>query len=201
MNDLERALADLQAIKQQMSKSITFRGFGCEVLCLTAAMAILAGLFQGRVVDVGDAMSFTVYWLAVATVASAAIMTEAVRRAKSLHQDTAEAILWAGLWQVLPPLFVGLALAVILASRAPEVVWLLPGLWQVLIAIAVFSVLPSLPVGMRLVGGWYLLSGFACIVLAGRGVPSALFMAMPFAVGQGLGAVVLGWTQREQANG
>ena len=201
MNDLDRALADLQTIKEQMARSTTFRGFGSEALLLTAAIAVLGGLFQARFVGDGAFGTYVAYWLTIAAVSAGIISVEAVRRACALHPDMAGGILWSGLWQVLPPIFTGGVLAIVLSGAAPDAAWLLPGLWQILIALAVFAAVSALPAGMRLVGGWYLLSGFACIVLSGRDVPPPAAMALPFALGQALGAIVLWRSERVAHHG
>ncbi len=80
----------------------------------------------------------------------------------------------------------------VLLRFAPEASWMLPGLWQVVFALGVFASCRFLPRAMLLVGGWYLATALACLVLA-RG-PYALSpwaMGAPFGIGQFLVAAIL----------
>jgi hypothetical protein len=81
------------------------------------------------------------------------------------------------------PLAAGALLTIALGERAPE---LLPGLWQVCFALALFAVRPLLPREITLVAAFYLVSG---VLVLGSTSPAA--MGVPFAVGQTAAAVVL----------
>ena len=69
---------------------------------------------------------------------------------------------------------------------------MLPGLWQILLALLGFSVLSNLPREMAWVAGWYFCCGAVVLALAGQaGTLSPWMMGVPFAVGQIAVAVIL----------
>ena len=46
MNDLDKALADITAIRSQMARGAMFRGYGPMTIAATGALAVLAGWVQ-----------------------------------------------------------------------------------------------------------------------------------------------------------
>ena len=46
MQDLDRALAEIGAIRSQIARSLEFRGYGPATLAATGGLAALAGLAQ-----------------------------------------------------------------------------------------------------------------------------------------------------------
>jgi hypothetical protein len=75
---------------------------------------------------------------------------------------------------------------------APETLWMLPGLWQLLMGLAVFASARSLPSTVRLGAAWYFVAGIAVLMLASRThTLSPLLMGAPFVIGQSLMAAIL----------
>jgi uncharacterized membrane protein (DUF485 family) len=75
---------------------------------------------------------------------------------------------------------------------APETLWMLPGLWQILVSLGIFASVRSLPRTVALVGAWYFVAGFAVLILASQSHGlSPWTMGLPFAVGQSLMAAIL----------
>jgi hypothetical protein len=69
---------------------------------------------------------------------------------------------------------------------------MLPGLWQVVFSLGVFSSCQFLPRAIFAVGVWYLAAGLICLALGnGAWTLSPWIMGVPFGVGQLLVAVVL----------
>ena len=94
--------------------------------------------------------------------------------------------------QFLPAGVAGVLLAVVLWKFAPETLWMLPGLWQVLVSLGVFASVRSLPRTVAFAGAWYFLSGFAVVVLASQShTLSPWTMGLPFVIGQLLMAAIL----------
>jgi hypothetical protein len=97
----------------------------------------------------------------------------------------ADAVLGAVLRQVLPFAVAGAVLDFVICRFAPGSVWLLPGLWQILIGLFGFSVLSRLPRAMLWVAGWFFGCGSVVLVLAGStGDLSPWMMGIPFGIGQ-----------------
>ncbi|OYZ91394.1 MAG: hypothetical protein B7X99_16240 [Rhizobiales bacterium 17-65-6] len=69
--------------------------------------------------------------------------------------------------------------------------WLLPGLWQILIALALFSAGTRLPASLRIAGVWYFLAGHGALILAHEAGLSPWLMGLPFGLGELLVALCL----------
>ena len=73
---------------------------------------------------------------------------------------------------------------------APEALWMLPGLWQMLVWLAC-SLVRSLPRTVALGGAWYFLAGFAVLLASQSHALSPWTMGLPFVIGQLLMAAIL----------
>jgi hypothetical protein len=93
--------------------------------------------------------------------------------------------------QFLPSAAAGALLIFVITRFVPGAVWMLPGLWQIVFSLGVFSSCRFLPRPMLAAGAWYLVTGLACIALAGYRALSPWAMAIPFGAGQLLVACVL----------
>jgi hypothetical protein len=101
--------------------------------------------------------------------------------------------------QFLPPIVAGLLLTVVLVHYAPQSLWMLPGLWQVIFSLGVFSSCQFLPRPMFAVGVWYLAAGLTCLALGGgEWAFSPWVMGVPFGVGQLLVAAFLRYGETDE---
>jgi hypothetical protein len=98
----------------------------------------------------------------------------------------------AAVEQLLPAMVVGTLLTFVIARFAPQALWLLPGLWQIVLSLGVFASCRGLPVPLIAIGIWYLASGLACLAFAqGDAALSPWAMGVPFGVGQLLAAALI----------
>ena len=111
------------------------------------------------------------------------ISIETVARARRIHSVLATQMMHSAVEQFMPSIVAGILLTAVLAHAAPQSLWMLPGLWQILFSLGVFASCRSLPHGTFWVGVWYLATGMACLAI-GPDVPaSAWEMGIPFGVG------------------
>jgi len=104
----------------------------------------------------------------------------------------ADAMVYQAIEQFLPVGVAGALLAVMLGKFAPETLWMLPGLWQILVSLGIFASVRSLPRTITLGGAWYFVAGFACLLLASQShALSPWSMGVPFVIGQLLMAAIL----------
>ena len=73
----------------------------------------------------------------------------------------------------------------------------LPGLWQIIFSLGVFSSCRFLPRPVVAVGAWYLLTGLTCIALADSRALSPWAMGIAYGAGQLLVAGILLFTAKE----
>jgi len=75
---------------------------------------------------------------------------------------------------------------------APEALWMLPGLWQILVSLGTFASVRLLPRSVALAGAWYFVAGFSVLLLASQShALSPWTMGLPFVIGQSLMATIL----------
>ena len=74
---------------------------------------------------------------------------------------------------------------------------MLPGLWQVIFSLGVFSSCRFLPRPMIAAGVWYLITGLLCLTLKDARALSPWTMGIPYGVGQMLVAGILLYNARE----
>ncbi len=194
MRDLDRALADISEIRSQIARGASFRGYGAATLAATGVFAVAGGVAQARLVPdpLADPVGYVALWAVTAALSLAVIAAETIARSRREHSGMAQEMLLNAVEQFLPAGIAGVLLTAVLLRFAPETVWMLPGLWQVVFALGVFASCRFLPRPMLLVGGWYLASALGCLVLArGANALSPWAMGAAFGVGQLLVAAIL----------
>ena len=194
MRDLDKALADILAIRSQIAAGTAFRGYGPATVAATGGVALLTAILQFLWLDgpTDRPIAFFAGWAAAALLSAALIWIEMQARSRRHHSGLADAMIRQAVEQFLPAGVAGVLLAILLWKFAPETLWMLPGLWQVLISLGVFASVHSLPRTIALAGAWYFLSGFTVVVIASQShTLSPWTMGLPFAVGQLLMAALL----------
>lgn len=193
MSDLHKALADIGAIRQQLAAGTQFRGFGPAVIASSGVLALATAAAQTVVLgDDGDPLAFVASWIAVAVVAAGLIGVEMVARSRRHHGGLATEMILNAIEQFLPAGAAGAAITLVLVTFAPATLWLLPGLWQVLVAIGLFASLRFLPRSVSIAAAWYFVAGIAVLILSSRSEAlSPWAMGIPFGVGQILLAAIL----------
>jgi hypothetical protein len=194
MRDIEKALADILEIRIQLAAGTAFRGYGPGAVAATGALALATAAAQSLWFDApgSDPLVFFGCWAAVAAASVAIIGTEMVARTRRHHAGLADEMLWNAVQQFLPAGAVGVLLLAALAQFAPDTLWMLPGLWQILVGIGIFASLRTMPRAVAFGGAWYIVAGFVVLVLSAetREV-SPWFMGLPFGIGQVLLAGIL----------
>ncbi|HUL04730.1 MAG TPA: hypothetical protein VLV76_00250 [Candidatus Acidoferrum sp.] len=193
MRDLHKALADIGNIRLQLAAGTMFRGFGPWVIALTGLLALLTAAVQAVWLDARTgAILFLGTWVAVAVVAAVLIGLEMLARTRRHHAGLADAALFNAVEHFVPFGAAGAVIALILLRFAPETVWMLPGLWQMLIGLGLFASLRFLPRAVAIAGAWYFLAGAAALMLAAETRSlSPWAMGVPFGIGQFLLAAIL----------
>jgi hypothetical protein len=194
MQDLDRALAEIQSIRSQVARSVEFRGYGPSTVAMTGGFAGAAAAVQAAAVDapLQHLDAYLILWIATAVISVVAVGAETVARTRRVHCGLAQEMIQAAVEQFLPAGLAGALLTAAIARFAPESVWMLPALWQIVFSLGVFASGRFLPRPILLVGAWYLASGACCLGLArGAHALSPWAMGLPFGLGQLLLAAIL----------
>jgi hypothetical protein len=194
MRDLDRALADILAIRSQIAAGTAFRGYGPATVAITGCLALTTAILQFIWLDNPNQHPLTFFagWTVTAVISAGVIWVEMQARSRRHHSGLADAMIQQAAEQFLPSAAAGVMLAIMLGKFAPEALWMLPGLWQVLVSLGMFASARSLPRTIVFAGAWYFVAGFATLVVASQDhTLSPWTMGLPFTVGQLLMAMIL----------
>lgn len=185
MNDLDKALADIVEIKSRLAQSSEFLGLGPAALAATGALAFLVAAAQSILPGATEPAPYFAAWTLTAIAACALIGAEMARRSRRHHAGLADQMIREAVLHFVPAGVAGAALLAFFTQYAPDALWLVPGLWLILVSLGIFAAARSLPQGTIYAGAWYLLSGFAVLCLAaGDHALHPWSMGLPFALGQ-----------------
>jgi hypothetical protein len=194
MSDLDKALADIIVIRSQIAAGTAFRGYGPAAMAVTGGIALATSILQSVLIGnpTGSPLVFVLGWAAAALLSLVVIWIEMLARSRRHHSGLADAMIHQAVEQALPAGVAGLLLAVMLWKFAPEALWMLPGLWQILVSLGTFASVRSLPRTVALAGAWYFVAGFSVLLLASQShALSPWTMGLPFVIGQSLMAAIL----------
>ena len=116
MRALDKALADILAIRNQIAAGTAFRGYGPATMAATAGLALAMALLQFWWLDdpSGHPLTFFAGWAAAALVSAGMIWTEMQARSRRHHSGLADAMIHQAIEQFLPAFVAGVLLAAML---------------------------------------------------------------------------------------
>jgi len=194
MTELRQALAEIRTIRTQVARGTQFLGYGPRSIAVSGVLALAVAAIQSRWFSGSqrDTVAFLEVWVATAAFSVLLSAWETVSRARRLHDGFAKEMTHAAAEQFLPAIVAGILLTVVLVKAAPQVTWMLPGLWELVFSLGVFASCRFLPRSMFCVGLWYLAAGLGCLAIESvYQTLSPWSMGIPFGVGQLLVAFVL----------
>jgi hypothetical protein len=193
MRELDKALGDIESIRRQMARSTEFRGYGPATLVATAVLAIAAAGAQTALVPdpVNHMEAYLGIWLSTAAVSAGLAGAQMYTRSRRIHSEMSDEMMMMAVEQFLPSVGASLLVTMVLLRYVPAALWMLPGMWQLIFSLGVFSSCRFLPRPMLVAGVWYLFTALACIALGDSRALSPWAMGIPYAVGQLLVAAIL----------
>jgi len=187
MTDIDSALNDINRIRDRLAASTRFEGFAPKLVALTGAFAFLLAGWQGRS---DDANLFV--WILLALVCALMLGVEAIVRARALHRAMADRLINSTLQRLAPVGLAGAIAGAVILLKLPEHARLLPGLWQLLMAVGICAALGNLPPAMRWPAAFYFMTGTISLAISGdASIDVAWMMGLPFGIGQLVVAVTL----------
>lgn len=202
MDDLNKALGDISSIRRQVARATEFRGYGPATLAATGVLAVLAACSQALWLShpAEHIGAYLAIWISTALVSASLIAIQTVSRAHSVHSGMADEMIHMAVGQFLPAAGAGALLTLVLARSETSVIWMLPGLWQIIFSLGVFSSCRFLPRPMVAAGAWYLLAGLTCIMIGDNRALSPWTMGIAYGGGQLLVAAILLFTSTKEPN-
>jgi len=202
MDDLRKALGDISSMRRQMARSTEFRGYGPATLAGTAGFALLAAAIQTRLApDPANQLGrYLTIWIWTSLASAALIGVQMHMRTRRIHSGMADEMIRMAVEQFLPSALAGALVTLVLVRYVPSTTWTLPGLWQIIFSLGVFSSCRFLPRAMVAAGVWYLATGLVCLAFGDARALSPWAMAIPYAAGQLLVAGILYFSSHETGN-
>lgn len=197
MIEVHKALADIGDIRLRLAAGTMFRGFGPAVVALPGGMAFVLGAVQTFGFGTGsDPITFFAPWVAIAILSAALIGVEMRARTRRHHGGLADAMVLNAVEHFLPFGAACVVVGGVVARFAPDIGWVLPGIWQILLSLGLFASLRFLPRTIAVAAAWYFVAGAAVLLLSsGTRALSPAAMALPFGIGQILLGIILRLTQ------
>ncbi|MBN8845497.1 MAG: hypothetical protein J0H88_19840 [Sphingomonadales bacterium] len=187
MNDIDSALSDIQRIRDRLADGTRFEGFAPGIVALTGVFAFALSAWQ-----VHGRSASLLAWIILALVCALMIGTEAIVRARAVHRAMADRLINSTLQRFLPVGLAGAIVGFVILLQFPEQVRLLPGLWQLLMAVGICAALGNLPAAMRWPAAFYFVAGTISLAVSGDAlIDTAWLMGLPFGIGQFLVAATL----------
>jgi hypothetical protein len=192
--ELREALTQITEIRRQMARTEVFRGYRAIPAAFSGAVAFVAAVIQPVLVqDPGQQLSiYLALWIGAALVSGLSAAAEMAIRARNATSPLTRELTLIAMEQFFPCLLAGALLTLVLVRSAPQCVWMLPGLWQVLYSLGIFASCRLLPRSMFGVAVFYLIAGLCTLALAQESrALNPWAMGLPFGIGQLLAAAVL----------
>jgi hypothetical protein len=195
--DLRDALCQVSEIRRQMARSEVFRGYRSLTVGVSGGLAAVAAAIQPFLIPspVDDLDTYLSLWIVVAAISVLIAGAEMWWRARMSGPGLSRQMMLLAVEQFVPSIVAGALLTLCVYRVAPEVAWMLPGLWAIVFSLGLFASCRLLPRPVFWVGGYYFVCGFGCLIWGhGASALSPWQMAVTFGGGQLIGAAILYWT-------
>jgi len=195
--DLQDALTQISAIRAQVARTETFRGYRAAPVAFSGVLACLAAYFQDALIPEpqSNLSAYLVLWVGaccLSMVVTGLVMIWHCRRSPS---SLTRPVTLLAVGQFLPAVVAGGLVTFVLYQHVPDAVWMLPGLWSVFFSLGIFASYRLLPGATFWVGVYYMAAGVLCLLWARDEFAfSPWAMGVSFGLGQVLSAAILYWT-------
>ncbi|MGE3172560.1 MAG: hypothetical protein AB7O97_08015 [Planctomycetota bacterium] len=198
--ELRDAFDQISTIRTQLAATDRLRGLRALPVALSGGLALLAAMAQALWIPdpLRAPLPWLVLWIGAATISALAAALEIARRVRESGSRLSVANAVLAVQQFTPCLVVGAIVTTFVALRLPELLWLLPGLWQLVFGLGNLAAVRLLPPPAFAVGAWYLATGALSLWL-GEAALQPWVMGLPFALGQGGLAAILWWSHERPA--
>lgn len=198
--DVPRALAQIEAIHEQIAKGEVYRGYRSLPVAASGVIGVIAAWLQPAHLSHRDPIGFVLYWTTVAACAALVGSSEIVRNYVVHDDKRARRKTRCVVGQLLPSLLGGAIVTVSFVRLSAALVPLLPGIWAICFGIGVFASRPYLPRAAGHVALFYYAAGVVLLWIASGPEPLAgWWVGGTFGLGQMLAALVLYWNLERPA--
>lgn len=199
--ELDRALAQVAAIQDQIARSEVYRGYRSVPVAASGVIGLAAAWLQPRGLA-ADPLAFVAYWIVIAMCAGFVGASEIVYNYVVHDNALARRRTRRVIGRLLPSLLAGAIVTFCFAHLSAALVPLLPGLWAICFGIGIFASRPYIVRASGWVALYFYVMGVALLWTArAPGTLTAWAVGGTFGVGQLLTAAVLYWNlENDTAN-
>ena len=198
--ELRHAIQQVTTIRSQLAATEHLASLRASPVAVSGLLAVVAAVVQARFLErpLDDPLGYLIIWGAAAVLGAGVAAAMVARRTLGVS-DTFSAInALQAVRQFTPCLAVGATVTWFVLERQPELLWLLPGLWQMLFGLGNLAAARFFPTPAAAVGAMFLVTGACCLWLGERAL-APWAMALPFAAGQLALAAIIWRHQRNEA--
>ncbi len=202
--ELREALSQISEIRLQMAQSEVFRGYRSMTVGFSGVLGILAAVFQPQWVASPETEldRYLCLWIGVAVASVLVTCAELYWSTRSENAGLARQMTLLAVGQFLPCILVGALITLCIYRGAPQVGWMLPGLWSMVFGLGIFASFRLLPRQVFWVGLYYVFCGSGCLLIGqGENALSPWQMGICFGGGQVFAAAVLYWALERSSVG
>jgi len=193
--ELREALTQISEIRQRVAQAEVFRGYRSVPVAFSGLLALATAGVQSVCLPqpAQNAAAYLALWVTAALVSMSATGLELVLHHRHARTPLALQLTWLALRQFAPCLMAGGLVTLGVVSYAPDILWILPGLWSILFSLGIFASYRLLPKPTFWVATFYMIAGAMLLTLREDAL-SPWAMGIPFGGGQLFAAAVLYWT-------
>lgn len=192
--EVRQALAQVSEIHAHLARTEVFRGYRSLTVGFSGLVGLTAAMVQAAWLPqpTDRVGAYLTLWIGAAAINLIVVGVEIWSRARVAGMALTRRTTIFAVEQFLPSLAAGGLLTLVIAQRASESVWMLPGLWALLFSLGIFASCRLLPRAVSIAGVWYLFGGILALAWGqGEAALSPWIMGITFGVGQLLTAVIL----------
>jgi hypothetical protein len=192
--ELRDAIDQITTIKTQLAATEHLRSLRAVPVATSGLLALAAAIAQTMWLEAPAAFPrrYLFLWCGAALISTIFASAVVARRTLRCPGELSAATAWLAVRQFTPCLVVGAIVTWFVVQELPQLLWVLPGLWQLLFGLGYLAAHRLLPAPSFLVGVMFVATGTCCLWFREAALdPWA--MGLPFAAGQLALAAILWW--------
>lgn len=196
--ELRDAIDQITTIRSQLAATEHLKSLRAIPVALSGLLAIAAAIAQTLWLEhpLDYPRRYLLLWCGAAIISGVLASVVVARRTLRCPGELSAANAWMAVRQFAPSLIVGAIVTWFVVDRIPHMLWVLPGLWQLLFGLGNLAAHRLLPAPAFLVGVTFVATGTCCLWF-GELALDPWAMGLPFAAGQ-LGLAAILWWHHER---
>lgn len=192
--ELRDAIDQITTIRSQLAATEHLKSLRAIPVALSGVLAIAAAIAQTLWLEnpIDYPRRYLMLWCGAAVISGVLAAVVVTRRTFRCPGELSAANAWLAVRQFAPSLVVGAIVTWFVVARIPHLLWILPGLWQLLFGLGNLAAHRLLPAPALFVGVTFVATGTCCLWF-GELALDPWAMGLPFAAGQLALASILWW--------